>query len=116
MGKYLFILFIVLSALLSACENELPYQERPQEPQLLMNAFLEVGKEENEVKLFMIKPNIDATTSVTNGSVIVYVNGEKTETVEVDPYSNWGICALKSQFRPAAGRRTLYQKQGCPPL
>ncbi len=100
MGKYLSILFIVLSALFSACENELPYQERPQEPQLLMNAFLEVGKEENEVKLFMIKPNIDATTSVTNGSVIVYVNGEKTETVEVDPYSNWGLCTLKSQFRP----------------
>ena len=47
MKKNLFILFILVSMLFPGCENELPYMNKPQVPQLLMNAFLEAGKEEN---------------------------------------------------------------------
>ena len=49
MKKNLFILFILVSMLFPGCENELPYMNKPQVPQLLMNAFLEAGKEENGV-------------------------------------------------------------------
>lgn len=51
MKKNLFILFILVSMLFPGCENELPYMNKPQVPQLLMNAFLEAGKEENGVSL-----------------------------------------------------------------
>ena len=44
MKKNLFILFILVSMLFPGCENELPYMNKPQVPQLLMNAFLEAGK------------------------------------------------------------------------
>lgn len=49
MKKNLFILFILVSMLFPGCENELPYMNKPQVPQLLMNAFLEAGKKENGV-------------------------------------------------------------------
>lgn len=100
MRKYLFILFIVLPALFSACENELPYRDRPQEPELLMSAFLEVGKEENEVKLYVVNPGINGIEPVTDASVSVYLNGEKTETVESERFSSWNICTLKTRFHP----------------
>ena len=54
MKKNLFILFILVSMLFPGCENELPYMNKPQVPQLLMNAFLEAGKKENGVSLRMI--------------------------------------------------------------
>ncbi|WP_302315224.1 hypothetical protein [uncultured Parabacteroides sp.] len=54
MKKNLSILSILAFLLLSACENELPYMDKPQAPQLLMNAFLEAGKEENKVSLRII--------------------------------------------------------------
>ena len=62
-----------------ACENELPFRDKPQEPQLLMNAFLEAGKEKNEVFLHIVDGN--GTTSFLEGAIIVYVNDEKTERV-----------------------------------
>ena len=49
MKKNLSILFMLVFMLLPACENELPYMDKPQAPQLLMNAFLEAEKEENGV-------------------------------------------------------------------
>ena len=44
-----YLLFILYTSLFSACENEIPFQSKIQEPQLLMNAFLEAEKEENQV-------------------------------------------------------------------
>lgn len=84
MKKNLFILFILVSMLFPGCENELPYMNKPQVPQLLMNAFLEAGKEENGVSLRMIDTDKQQADCVSNGSIVVYVNGQKTETAEVE--------------------------------
>ena len=46
MKKNLFNIIHTVSMLFPGCENELPYMNKPQVPQLLMNAFLEAGKEE----------------------------------------------------------------------
>ncbi|MBP3642860.1 DUF4249 domain-containing protein [Parabacteroides johnsonii] len=103
MKKNLFILSILASMLFPACENELPYMDKPQAPQLLMNAFLEAGKEENTVSLRMIEADKQQADYVSNGSIVVYVNGEKTETAQVDKgYRSFGDpnCMLKTSFRP----------------
>ena len=52
MKKYLFILLLLGIVLFSACENEIPFNDKYQKPQLLMNAILEAEKEENEVQLY----------------------------------------------------------------
>lgn len=72
MKKNLFILFILVSMLIPGCENELPYMNKPQVPQLLMNAFLEAGKEENGVSLRMIDTDKQQADCVSNGSIVVY--------------------------------------------
>ena len=80
MEKYLFTTFILVIALFSACENEIPFNDKYQKPQLLMNAILEAEKEENEVQLYII--DSENMTLVSNGSVTVYVNNEKKEVAE----------------------------------
>ena len=103
MKKNLSILFMLTSMLFPACENELPYMNKPQAPQLLMNAFLEAGKEENGVSLCMIDADEQQTDYVSNGSITVYVNGEKTETAQVEKiYGSFNApnCTLKTLFRP----------------
>ena len=45
MKKHLFIVFILGITLFSACENEIPFNDKYQKPQLLMNAILEAEKE-----------------------------------------------------------------------
>ena len=45
MKKQSFIYGMLMATSFLACENELPFRDKPQEPQLLMNAFLEAGKE-----------------------------------------------------------------------
>ena len=103
MKKNLFILFILVSMLFPGCENELPYMNKPQVPQLLMNAFLEAGKEENGVSLRMIDTDKQQADCVSNGSIVVYVNGQKTETAEVEKvYGSFddSNCTLKTSFRP----------------
>lgn len=101
MKKNLFILFILVSMLFPGCENELPYMNKPQVPQLLMNAFLEAGKEENGVSLRMIDTDKQQADCVSNGSIVVYVNGQKTETAEVEKvYGSFddSNCTLKTSF------------------
>lgn len=44
MKKQSFIYGMLMATSFLACENELPFRDKPQEPQLLMNAFLEAGK------------------------------------------------------------------------
>ena len=103
MKKNLFILFILVSMLFPGCENELPYMNKPQVPQLLMNAFLEAGKKENGVSLRMIDTDKQQADCVSNGSIVVYVNGQKTETAEVEKvYGSFDDpnCTLKTSFRP----------------
>ena len=103
MKKTLFILFILVSMLFPGCENELPYMNKPQVPQLLMNAFLEAGKKENGVSLRMIDTDKQQADCVSNGSIVVYVNGQKTETAEVEKvYGSFDDpnCTLKTSFRP----------------
>ena len=103
MKKNLSILFMLTSMLFPACENELPYMNKPQAPQLLMNAFLEAGKEENGVSLCMIDADEQQTDYVSNGSITVHVNGEKTETAQVEKiYGSFNApnCTLKTPFRP----------------
>ena len=77
MKKQSFIYGMLMATSFLACENELPFRDKPQEPQLLMNAFLEAGKEKNEVFLHIVDGN--GTTSFLEGAIIVYVNDEKTE-------------------------------------
>ena len=69
MKKKLSLLFILASMLFPACENELPYMDKPQAPQLLMNAFLEAGKEENGVFLRMVEDDELQADYVSNGSI-----------------------------------------------
>ena len=102
MKKNLFILFILVSMLFPGCENELPYMNKPQVPQLLMNAFLEAGKKENGVSLRMIDTDKQQADCVSNGSIVVYVNGQKTETAEVEKvYGSFDDpnCTLKTLLR-----------------
>lgn len=103
MKKHLFYLFIIYIISFSACENEIPFYNKSQKPQLLMNAVLEAGKEVNEVSLKIIEG--DNSKQVRNGSVTVYVNGEKKETAESEPISaGWDdslkLCLLKTSFCP----------------
>ena len=81
-----------------ACENELPFRDKPQEPQLLMNAFLEAGKEKNEVFLHIVDGN--GTTSFLEGAIIVYVNDEKTEETDVKGGSYMSKYTVQSRFCP----------------
>lgn len=103
MKKNLSRLFILASLLFPACENELPYRDKPQASQLLMNAFLEAGKEENSVSLHVIDMDEQRANYVSNGSITVYVNGKKTETAQAEKLNyTFGApnCTLKTLFRP----------------
>mgnify|MGYP000016574604 CR=1 FL=1 len=71
MKKQSFIYGMLMATSFLACENELPFRDKPQGPQLLMNAFLEAGKEKNEVFLHIVDGN--GTTSFLEGAIIVYV-------------------------------------------
>ena len=104
MKKHLFIVFILGITLFSACENEIPFNDKYQKPQLLMNAILEAEKEENEVQLYII--DSENMTLVSNGSVTVYVNNEKKEVAEskITLWSSNGdsmkVCRLQTVFHP----------------
>lgn len=98
MKKQSFIYGMLMATSFLACENELPFRDKPQEPQLLMNAFLEAGKEKNEVFLHIVDGN--GTTSFLEGAIIVYVNDEKTEETDVKGGSYMSKYTVKSRFCP----------------
>lgn len=77
---------ICLAALLSACERELPYNVGNQETQLVMNALLDVNKEENLVHLCLSEPH--STRPVTQATVTLYINDRQAETAEETEYDN----------------------------
>ena len=96
MKKQSFIYGMLMATSFLACENELPFRDKPQGPQLLMNAFLEAGKEKNEVFLHIVDGN--GTTSFLEGAIIVYVNDEKTEETDVKGGSYMSKYTVKSRF------------------
>ena len=59
-------------------------RERKNAPTLSLQETLEAGKEENGVSLRMIDTDKQQADCVSNGSIVVYVNGQKTETAEVE--------------------------------
>lgn len=98
-----YLLLTSLLCLLFACENEIPFNFLPQEPELVVNAVLEAGKKENLVYLHIITDK--KTKQVENGSVTVYVNDEKKEVAEArvmawikDEYIKY--CTLSTLFLP----------------
>ncbi len=98
MKKQSFIYGMLMATSFLACENELPFRDKPQGPQLLMNAFLEAGKEKNEVFLHIVDGN--GTTSFLEGAIIVYVNDEKTEETDVKGGSYMSKYTVQSRFCP----------------
>lgn len=103
MNKNPFILLLLGILLFSACENEIPFNDKYQKPQLLMNAMLEAEKEGNEVQLYII--DSEKMTLVSNGSVTVYVNGEKKEVSESkivlwNSTDSMKVCRLRTVFHP----------------
>ena len=47
------IIYIVAATLLTACENEIPYNAGQRDPMLIMNALLDAGRTENFVYLHL---------------------------------------------------------------
>ena len=90
---------ICLAALLSACERELPYNVGNQETQLVMNALLDVNKEENLVHLCLSEPH--STRPVTQATVTLYINDRQAETAEETEYDNrTKTYRLRSSLQP----------------
>ncbi len=75
------IIYISITSLLTACENEIPYSPKQQDPQLIMNALLNGGEKENFVYL-----NLSGTQNiqhVEDATVTLYINGKEAEIAEV---------------------------------
>lgn len=97
MKRQLLIYAASVALLFPACENELPFRDKPQAPGLLMNAFLEAGQAKNEISLFIIDG--DESIPVSDGFVTLYVNGEKQEEAEVYRGTYTSYCTLESPLR-----------------
>ena len=78
MKKNLFILFILVSMLFPGYKLQHASAVDLSLAHLLMNAFLEAGKKENGVSLRMIDTDKQQADCVSNGSIVVYVNGQQT--------------------------------------
>lgn len=72
------IIYIAFTAVLTACENEIPYTPDQQEPLLIMNALLETESTGNYVFLHLNEGN--KIGSVSEASLSLYINGQLTET------------------------------------
>lgn len=83
MKKYLLYLYITGAGLLTACENDMTYRHGKQETKLIMNALLETEVKENTVWLNL--SGLNEIKHIKDGTVTLYVNGEKKETAEALP-------------------------------
>lgn len=72
------IIYIVLCIFSSACENEIPYYPKQQEPQLVMNALLEADKNDNRVYLYLSEGN--KFGRINEATLSLYVNGQLAES------------------------------------
>lgn len=73
-------IILVTCIALTACTNEIPYNEQAREPQLILNAQLTAGAKENYAYLHLSEGN--RIGRVTQGSLTLYINGKATETPE----------------------------------
>ena len=90
---------ICLAALLSACERELPYNVGNQETQLVMNALLDVNKEENLVHLCLSHQH--EISPVAQATVTLYINDRQAEVAEEIEYDNrTRTYRLRSRLQP----------------
>ena len=74
------IIYITFLLLLSACENEIPYDTAQKEPQLIMNALINAGRTDNLVYLHLSEGT--GVGRVSEGTLSLYVNGQLKETPE----------------------------------
>lgn len=95
-------LFCLLLPVLSlACENELPFHDSPQEPRLVMNAFLRTDTARNVVSLSVLHDS--EAVPAGEGTVTVYVGDKPVETADVrrsSPFAGTVSCTLATPFRP----------------
>lgn len=87
---YLLVAGIVWVLSFTSCENEIPYNPSLHVPQLVMNALLEAGEEENFVYLSLSGAN--NISHVDEAVVTLYVNGRAVEVAEelppIQPFGN----------------------------
>lgn len=73
-------IILVTCIVLTACTNEIPYNEQARDPQLILNAQLTAGEKENYAYLHLSEGN--RIGRVTQGSLTLYINGKAVETPE----------------------------------
>ncbi len=81
------IIYIVAATLLTACENEIPYNAGQRDPMLIMNALLDAGRTENFVYLHLNEGN--KTCRLNEATLTLYVNGnpmESPQAISPDEY------------------------------
>ena len=72
------IIYIAVTGLFAACENEIPYNPGQQEPLLIMNTLLNTGQTENLVYLHLSEGN--SIGYINEATLSLYVNGKQTES------------------------------------
>ena len=72
------IIYIAIIAILTACENEIPYNPGQQEPQLIMNAMLDAGQTENYVYLHLSEGS--TIGRISEATLSLYVNNQLAES------------------------------------
>ncbi|MCI1647136.1 MAG: DUF4249 domain-containing protein [Bacteroides sp.] len=79
----LFIIYISIASVFSACENEIPYEPKKQNPQLILNALLNAGEKENFVYLNL--SNTQNVKHIEDATLTLYINGKNAETAQTVP-------------------------------
>lgn len=74
------IIYIAITAILTACENEIPYNPGNREPQLIMNAMLDAGQTENYVYLHLSEGS--TIGCVSEAVLTLYVNDRPAESLQ----------------------------------
>lgn len=95
MKLHLIIYIAVITGLLTACENEIPYNPGEQKPLLIMNALLNAGETENFVYLYLSEGN--RIGRINEATLTLYVNDKQAELPKtVTPEEYYGY--MKNQL------------------
>ncbi|ADV42061.1 DUF4249 domain-containing protein [Bacteroides helcogenes] len=93
------IIYIAITALLAACENEIPYNPGKQKTMLIMNALLNAGSTENYVILNLSEGN--NIGRLNEATLTLFVNGRVVETPQaMTPEDIYGKFPEKSNYPP----------------
>lgn len=95
MQTYRLLLLSLLAVLISACENEIPFNLKDNPPKLIMNALINADSPDNT--LFLNMTGRDQVGYVSEATVEVRVNGVLTETAQPIPKSPGH--SLQNRFR-----------------